>query len=144
MVKSIRINQVKFCPCELAIVQPLCHVLCQSDRCLYVENVALQREILCQEVVANEWDAVRRPLLITGVLAISQLLILHVQGSILEGDVDRVVDAASVELNEAACGHVELVIISFEDLHPRWYLLLAHLVRNWFRHRGLDWMIDLD
>lgn len=102
---------------ELAVVQPHVEVLSEADGCLSVENVALQWQVLCQEVVADRGNAVRS----------ADLGCLHVvEGSVslalgedsqvaIESRQYRLIQTASVQLHEHANRHVEVVVVAFES-----------------------------
>ena len=69
---------------------------------------------------------------------------VNIQWPIFESICDCVIDAASVELNEAARSHVELVIVSFKHLDSSRSLFLLTILCNLLRYHRLCWAIDFD
>ena len=63
-------------------------MLGQSNGCFDFEDVALKREMFCEEIVTDEWYTVWRPFFITGVIKICQMVHFCVQWPVLECYVD--------------------------------------------------------
>ena len=120
-------------------------MLCKSDGCFLVEDIAFEREVVSQEIVTDEWDAVRTSGWVWCVVRFRLVVKPRIERSVFENAIDLVVDATSVKLNEATCSHVELEVISFELLlflsmvFLRW-LCLLHILRLWL----IRWLVALD
>ena len=61
-ISNLILNEFEFGLGELTIVQPSCEVFSQSNSRVHVKGIALERQVVRQELIAYERDAVRLPL----------------------------------------------------------------------------------
>jgi hypothetical protein len=53
-------HKFEFCPSKLSIVKPHAQVLCEANSCPNIKQVALERQVTGQKIVANQRDAFGR------------------------------------------------------------------------------------
>ena len=120
-------------------------MLCKSDGCFLVEDITFEGKIVCKEIVTDERDTVWTSRRVWCVVSFGLVVKPRIERSVFENTIDLVVDAAPVKLNEAACSHVELEVVSFElflflSMVFLCWLCLLHVLRLWL----ICWLVALD